>query len=83
MKKRRMKNTMNGKSWIGNLMNSIDSYATMITTDGIERGGRITGFQLRSFIYNGDTVDIPVEIELNGDPSDRIPLDRIAQLDVG
>jgi hypothetical protein len=73
----------NSGDWIVRLLTSVDSYANLVTTDGIERGGRITGFQLRSFIFNGKKIDVPTEIELNGDPNDRIPLDRIAQLDVG
>ena len=73
----------NSGEWIAKLLTSVGSYANLMTTDGIERGGRITGFALRSFVFNGKRIDVPIEIELNGDPNDRIPLDRISQLDVG
>jgi hypothetical protein len=55
----------------------------MRTTEGVERCGRISGFELRSFKFNGELVDIPSEIELNGDPYDRVPMDRLESIKIG
>lgn len=68
--------------WMIELIQSIDKYAYMETLDGIHREGRITGFTCRTFRYNGNDVDVPIEIEINGDPMDRIPIDRLAKINL-
>lgn len=80
--KKTMKMTCTGE-WIDDLIGSIGSYAVMTTTEGIERSGRISGFQMRQFIYNGEKTDVPLEIELNGDPYDRVPIDRLENIRIG
>jgi hypothetical protein len=69
--------------WIDKLVSSIGDYVVMRTTEGVERCGRISGFELRSFKFNGELVDIPSEIELNGDPYDRVPMDRLESIKIG
>jgi hypothetical protein len=69
-------------NWIDKLVESVGEFMSLETTDGILREGRISGFTYRSFILNGDEVQLPIEIEVNGDPSDRIPIDRIAKIDL-
>jgi hypothetical protein len=69
--------------WIDELVSSIGSYVVMRTTEGVERSGRISGFELRSFRFNDKLVDIPFEIELNGDPYDRVPIDRLESIKIG
>jgi hypothetical protein len=68
--------------WIDKLLASVNHYINLSTTDGIDRDGRISGFVMRSFVFNGQKIDVPTEIELNGDPNDKISLDRIASMDV-
>jgi len=71
---------MSPGKWIDDLLNSIDKFVWLETTDGLERQGKITGYSTRKFVLNGKTVHIPVEIELNNDSSDRVPLDRVAKM---
>ena len=69
--------------WIDKLMSSIGSFVVMRTSEGVERCGRISGFKMRNFEFNGKLVDIPSEIELNGDPYDRVPIDRLESIKIG
>ena len=73
---------MPGK-WIDTLTTSINEFMRLETTDGVHREGRITGFTYRKFEINGDIAELPIEIEINGDPSDRVPLDRVLRMTIG
>lgn len=66
--------------WIDHLASRVDSYVRLETSDGIRREGRLSGFGLRVLEFNGDRVDIITELELNGDPIDRIPLERVSKI---
>jgi len=68
--------------WVDVLMASVDKYIAMETTDGCQREGKISGFRYREFKFNGKIVLVPDEIELNYDKNDRIPLIRIAFMDI-
>lgn len=71
---------MSPGKWIDELIDSIDKFVWLETTDGLERQGKITGYSTRKFTLNGKTVHIPIDIELNGDTGDRVPLDRVARM---
>ena len=68
--------------WIDTMVQSVGRYMRLETTDGVTREGKITGFTYRSFKLNGSEADLPTEVEVNGDPNDRIPLDRIEFMDI-
>jgi len=68
---------MIASKWIDDLVNSVGCFMNLETTDGVERCGKITGYTFREFKLNDNLVQIPIEVEVNGDPIDRIPLDRI------
>lgn len=76
-------NSKNVGNWVDKLLDSLDCYATLETSDGIERSGRISGFEMRIMKFNKKPIEVPIQIELNGDPNDKIPLDRIVSLEVG
>lgn len=73
--------TIRGK-WIDDLVRAIGQHIRIETRDGLEREGRLSGIQARTIKWNGKDVDLPEDIELNGDSYDRIPLDRIASFEV-
>jgi hypothetical protein len=73
----------NGGKWIEELINSVGEYIRLETSDGIQREGRISGFAMRHILFNEVDVDIPIEIELNGDPNDKVPLERINKINIG
>ena len=68
--------------WIDYLIQSTGKNIHLETSDGVHREGMITGFTFRSMELNGNTVEFPIEVELNKDPSDRIPLERCISLKV-
>lgn len=68
--------------WIDDIHASMGKFFTLETTDGIRREGRITGIRARNYKFNGGDVELPTEIELNGDPTDTVPMDRIATIHV-
>ncbi len=70
------------KHWMDELVDSIDRQIDLETTDGVRRTGKITGFEFRCLEANGTKIDIPLDIELNGDPNDRVPIDRIGTLSI-
>lgn len=69
-------------NWIDRLVDSVGEFMSLETTDGLMREGRISGFTYRSLLLDGEEVQLPIEIEVNGDPSDRIPIDRIAKINL-
>jgi len=69
--------------WVEKLLDSVGSFLTLETSEGIERSGRLSGFEMRQFTYNGSTVEFPTQIEINGDPMDQIPLERITKIEIG
>lgn len=73
--------TIKGK-WIDELVHTIGQYVRLETGDGIVREGRLSGLGSRQLRWNGEPVEILTELELNGDPADRIPLQRIIDLEV-
>lgn len=69
--------------WIDTLTEGVGEHFWLETTDGVEREGRISGFGVRTVEVNGQEVDLPVEIEVNSDAMDKIPLDRVKKIRVG
>lgn len=56
--------------------------AYLETEDGMQREGKITGIRTRPFMLAGDTVHVPLAIELNGDPRDLIEFLRLKSVDI-
>lgn len=77
------KKKMRPSAWIDALMDSVNQHFWLETTDGVEREGKVTGFGFRTFELNGETVEVPVEIEINNDSMDKIPLDRVLKIRIG
>lgn len=76
-----MAKTIKGK-WIDELVGSTGQYIQLETHDGMIREGRLSGLQSRSIKWNGSDVEILTALELNGDPYDQIPLDRVLSLEL-
>lgn len=57
-------------------------YMDLETSDGVRREGRITGWRTREVFINGESVLWPIEMELNDDPNDRIPWDRVKRINI-
>ncbi len=74
---------MKPSRWIDEMVDSVGEFMRLETSDGVQREGKITGFTYREFELNGKTVSFPIEVEVNGDPTDRIPLDRVDRMTIG
>ena len=75
------KKTIRG-AWIDELVNSTGQYVRLETRDGVVREGRLSGLGSRTLMWNGKPVEILEEVELNGDPFDKIALDSIATFEL-
>lgn len=73
------KTTVSGE-WIDEIVAATGQYIQLETSDGIRREGRLSGLRTRKLRWEGRDVLIPTELELNGDPNDSVPLDRISDL---
>lgn len=71
-----------GDRWMDCLVISVGRHINLMTLDGVSRGGKMTAVVMKSIKFNGSPVEYPYEIELNGDPSDKVPLDRIESFDL-
>ena len=69
--------------WIDKLASANGKFVTLETSEGGVRSGRLTGLKSRTVTFNGDEESVPTEIELNGDPMDSVPFDRLVRVDVG
>lgn len=67
---------------IGRVTESLGRFIHLETTDGVAREGKLTGLRTQEVILNGQTLDMPVALELNGDPNDFIMLLQIYRLDI-
>jgi hypothetical protein len=70
--------------WIDQIVEAVEKgkYVRMETSEGVTRGGKLSGIRTRAIMFNGAPCDIPVELELNGDPTDTVPLHRLAKLSI-
>lgn len=64
------------------LLSSIGRNVSLETHDGCTREGKLTSFDCRGIIINGEQLDMPMALELNGDITDHITLAMIAKLDI-
>lgn len=64
------------------LENSIGKFIELETNVGILRSGRLTGFSHDRKKFGNSTVDVITELELNGDPTDRIDLKEIIRVEI-
>lgn len=68
-------------NWLNELADTVGRYISLETLDGMRREGRLSGINMRSIKWNGKQVDILVDLELNGDVYDVVPLNRISFLE--
>lgn len=60
--------------WIDDIFNAVGHYIHMETMDGIVREGRLSGIRMREIYVNGEMVDYPDGLELNGDCNEYVEI---------
>jgi hypothetical protein len=68
--------------WIDELLKSLKKNIYLETSEGVVREGKLTGFTIRELEFNNSTVEVITELELNQDPMDRIPFDRLTKVEI-
>jgi len=69
--------------WIDTIVDAVGKkYVRLETAQGVDRSGKLSGVRTRVIKFNGEDVDIPIELELNGDPTDTVPLNLITKLSI-
>lgn len=68
-------------AWIDEVYNNVGNYVNVETYDGITRGGRMTAIRTKTVEFNGHPMELPTEVELNGDPTDTIEINRLKRID--
>ncbi len=66
--------------WVDDLVGLIGQYVKIETLDGCLREGRLSGLGWALFHVNGGEVRRPTDFELNGDPNDKITLERVKKI---
>lgn len=69
--------------WIDDIHEAVGSFINFETAEGIQRGGKLSGIRTRVIEFNGVQQDIPMELELNGDPTDTVPISRMVKITIG
>jgi hypothetical protein len=73
-------------AWDIELDGLAERYVTLETHDGIHREGKITGVVTKKLTIldagKAVHVELPVHIELNGDPSDILEFSRISRFEL-
>lgn len=69
-------------AWIDTMSGAIGKFVHLETGDGVHREGKLTGLRTREIKMNGEDVDLPVAVELNGDPNDYIDFRTITTFDI-
>lgn len=69
--------------WIEKLVEAVgEKYVRLETSEGVNRSGKLSGVRTRSITFNGEPCDIPTELELNGDPTDTVPIHRLSKISI-
>lgn len=74
--------TISGLIWEIDLSPMIGRDVQIETVDGIRRAGRISSVGFRELRFNDGIVNIPVHVELNGDPLDQIPFTHMGSIEI-
>lgn len=67
--------------WMDIVQASVGKFVHLETRDGVHREGKLTGLRTREIIMNGEPVEMPIALELNGDPNDFIDFEVIGRFD--
>lgn len=67
--------------WVDALYQLAGELVNLETLDGVTRGGRLTGIRSQEYRFNGRVFLFPRQLELNGDPNDLVPIDRLASIE--
>lgn len=68
--------------WISAMVAEVGNYISFETTDGLIREGKLSGLRSQSLEWNNEDVEILTEIEMNGDPYDTVPINRIKRIEL-
>lgn len=69
-------------AWVDTIWNATGKFIRMETTDGVNRAGKLSGFRTKVVKFNGEEQHVITELELNGDPSDCVPLSVLDKLSI-
>jgi len=72
----------NVAGWLNDIANGVGKYVNLETSDGVVRGGKLTAIHMREIRYNNRKQNVITDIELNGDPSDTIPLMTVIAIEL-
>lgn len=69
--------------WMDEIVDSIGEFICLETVDGVQREGKLTGITYKEIFFNKKKERYPIEVELNGDPSDRVHLSHLRNISIG
>jgi hypothetical protein len=69
-------------AWIDIIYNGVGEFVRVETSTGVVRTERLTGLRTRVVKLNGIEELIPVELEMNGDPTDLVPFAELVKIDI-
>ena len=67
---------------ITRLLGAVDSWIHLETKHGVRREGRLSGWTCDTLKLNEVDIQLPIALELNGDPHDVVRLSDIKSLDL-
>jgi hypothetical protein len=68
--------------WIDVLVQSVGKYIKLESNDGIRREGRLSSLENEIIIFNGEEVELIKELQLNNDPFDSVPFERVKEFEI-
>ncbi len=70
-------------AWIDELMEGVGHvYVNLETSHGVVRSGKLSGLRNREITWNGEKLQLPIEVELNNDPTDTVPLHLVQKITI-
>jgi hypothetical protein len=76
-----MKNTKKSHGeWIDRFHEAVGRHIHVETSDGVIREGRLTGIRARVIRFDDVPSSLPIEVELNGDPTDSISIASLSSI---
>lgn len=72
----------NQGAWIDALYAAVGKNVHLETSDGVIREGRMSGIRTKDITFNGKPQSVVTELELNGDPTDTIPLGILSHITI-
>jgi hypothetical protein len=68
--------------WLDEIAKAVGNHIVLETGAGSRRSGKVTALRLKEIWFNGEKVQFPYAVELNGDPADVVAIEGCYKIEI-